>query len=67
VLYSDGVTEALNARDEEYELPRLLRVVSSNTALPAPALVQTILADVDAVVACAPQHDDITLFVVRRL
>jgi len=67
VLYSDGVTEALNAGDEEYELPRLLRVVSSNAALPAPALVETILADVDAFVAGAPQHDDITLFVVRRL
>lgn len=67
VLYSDGVTEALNAAEQEYELSRLLPLVVTRRALPAPALVEDILADVDRFVAGAPQHDDITLMVLRRL
>jgi sigma-B regulation protein RsbU (phosphoserine phosphatase) len=67
VLYSDGVTEALNGAEQEYELSRLVPLVASHTTLPAPALVDTILADVDRFVAGAPQYDDITLMVVRRL
>ena len=67
VLYSDGVTEARNAAEEEYELARLVRLVTSNSGQAAPGLVDTILGDVDRFVAGAPQHDDITLMVLKRL
>ncbi|KTQ85778.1 hypothetical protein NS226_18815 [Aureimonas ureilytica] len=66
VLYTDGVTEAMNARDELYEDERLLQLLEAQDPfLPTEMLVQRIMADVQAHAGGTPQSDDITLVALR--
>lgn len=66
VLYTDGITEAMNAGHELFGAPRIQgtldRVASGITAQ---ALTKTLLGGVAAFTAGAPQSDDITLVVIR--
>jgi len=63
-LYTDGVTESFNDRDEEFGEPRLIAALRRHCDLPPQALLQSI---VDEVRQFSPQeqHDDITLIVAR--
>ncbi len=65
-LYTDGVTEALNVKDEEYLPDRLIAFMNSTDCR---ADLQTLLANVRADVAAhvgeAEQSDDITMFALR--
>ncbi|MCB0028932.1 MAG: serine/threonine-protein phosphatase [Anaerolineales bacterium] len=67
VLYTDGVTEAQNEQQALYEEMRLQAVCQAGCAAPADALLNAIIADVQAFAGAAPQADDITLMIVRRL
>jgi serine phosphatase RsbU (regulator of sigma subunit) len=66
VLYSDGVTEAMNEKNDEFEMPRLLESVKKNATKNAAGLVEAITNDVAAHVGKADQSDDITMVVLRR-
>lgn len=66
VLYTDGITEAQNERKEFYGEDRLLESVTANLGHPAREIQDGIVADVQAYVGNAPQHDDITLAVLVR-
>jgi len=63
-LYTDGVTEAMNSRDEQYSDPRLLETLRKLCGSPA-ELLQGIRADVAAFVGDAPQSDDITMLILQ--
>jgi sigma-B regulation protein RsbU (phosphoserine phosphatase) len=65
VAYTDGVTEAFNAADEEFGEDRLREVVLASVHLSPAALADRIVEAVHAWVKDAPQHDDITLVVAR--
>ena len=65
-LYTDGVTEAMNAASEEYGDDRFKAVLSRSAGLPLDRALQAILDDVRSFVAGAPPHDDITLVLLRR-
>jgi phosphoserine phosphatase RsbU/P len=65
-LYSDGVTEAQNAAEEEFGNDRLVAVVRQMASEPASRIVSAVLSDIDAFAADAPQHDDITLMILKR-
>ncbi|MFN8484592.1 MAG: SpoIIE family protein phosphatase [Anaerolineae bacterium] len=67
VLYTDGVTEAINNRDEAFGETRLVEVVAAHRHLPAEALAARIVDAVGAFAAGHPQFDDITLVVLKRL
>lgn len=60
-LYTDGVTEATNAKDELYGEERLLSVLNRNAGLKPEALLASIQKDIDSFVNEAPQFDDITM------
>jgi sigma-B regulation protein RsbU (phosphoserine phosphatase) len=66
-IYSDGVTEAQNSTEEEYEVERLTSCIKANSDKPASAIVECILASIDEFAGDAPQFDDITIMVVKRL
>jgi len=66
VAFSDGITEAMDVAGEPYNDERLHAALRANAALETPALVATIIAEVDAYAAGAPQADDITLLIVTR-
>lgn len=65
VLFTDGVSEALNGAGEEFGEARLSRVVSGVVHLPARQILDKVLAKLDAFVGDAPQYDDVTLVVAR--
>jgi sigma-B regulation protein RsbU (phosphoserine phosphatase) len=67
VIYSDGVTEASDASDDEFETDRLAVAVAKARHLPATAIVDAIKQAVTDHVAGAPQSDDITIMVARRV
>ncbi len=67
LLYSDGVTEAQDGGGEEFGEERLQAVVRDAAGQSADVLADRIVAAIDAFAGDAPQFDDITLLVVRRL
>jgi len=67
VMYTDGVTEAVNDREEMFEIPRLTQVVLGNRGRPAKEMIDAIISAVNAFSQNQPQYDDITLMVVRVL
>jgi sigma-B regulation protein RsbU (phosphoserine phosphatase) len=66
-LYSDGVTEALDVGEEEFGDERLVASLRRVAGLPARDIVSAVLGDVESFARAAPQYDDITLLVVKRL
>jgi serine phosphatase RsbU (regulator of sigma subunit) len=63
VLYTDGVTDALNAAGEDYGVDRLIAAIAAAPAT-APALLDFVRTDLAAFMQNVPQPDDITFFVV---
>ena len=67
VIFSDGVSEALNAAGEEFGDDRLERVSASALDQGSSVLVERIVASVREFTKGAPQSDDITVMVIRYL
>jgi sigma-B regulation protein RsbU (phosphoserine phosphatase) len=67
VAYTDGISEAMNAADEEWGEERLTEAVGPKRSLAARELIDHIMTSADAFVAGAPQHDDMTVVVVRAI
>jgi sigma-B regulation protein RsbU (phosphoserine phosphatase) len=65
VVYTDGVTEALNPAGVEFGEEKLRSMVTESLQLPARELAKEIIAKVLRWQAQAAQHDDITLIVVK--
>jgi phosphoserine phosphatase RsbU/P len=65
VLFTDGVTEATNIREELYGEERLRLIILANRRLSAGEITNRILLDVQEFKGEAPQSDDITLLVVK--
>ena len=60
VLYTDGIVEAMNAREELYGYERFEALVRKGPADPG-ALKDAIIADVGRFTGLSAQHDDMTL------
>ncbi len=67
VAYSDGVTEALNPREEEFELNRLQAVVTAYRHESAVGIRDKIETALTQWADGTPANDDITLVIVKRL
>jgi sigma-B regulation protein RsbU (phosphoserine phosphatase) len=65
VIFTDGVTEAENAAAEEYGEARLLNMLYANSTLSPALLMQAVMRDFDRFVGDAPQHDDVTLVLLK--
>ena len=66
ICYTDGVTEARNDQDAEFEVERLLEFVNLNHDVPAPLLPEAIIANIRENWLATDQEDDWTLLVVKR-
>lgn len=66
VIYSDGVTEAMNENEEEFGEDRLQEIVEKNYHLSATDMVEHIISEVRDHAGRVSQSDDITLLVIRR-
>jgi len=67
VIYTDGITEAANANDEEYGQERFAKSVLAGIDLPAKKLVDHIRKDVADFTEKKFLDDDGTLFIVKAL
>ena len=65
VLFTDGVSESMNGRYEEWGEDRLIEFAKTCHGLPAPEALRRIMTSAEAFAAGAPQHDDMTLTVLR--
>ena len=69
VIFSDGVSEAMDAAGDEFGDDRLLAAIrashATNEEVDAPRLVEDVIAAVRVFTAGAAQSDDITAMVVR--
>ncbi len=66
VIFTDGVVEAVNGKDEEYSEPELIRLVDRESGSAPAELLRALLADLDGHVGNTPQHDDITCLLLKR-
>jgi len=66
VLYTDGVTEALNGEGEEFGVDRMAQSVRASATGGAPAIVKRVIEDVRNFAGSHPQNDDITLIAIRK-
>lgn len=67
VVYSDGITEAMNAAGDFYGDERLRAALAPLGAKSAPDAAAAVLASVDAFVGNAPVHDDMSLVILKRV
>jgi adenylate cyclase len=65
VLYTDGVTEAMNSRRELYGEGRLINVIKSSIHLPSKGILDAVEKDVRRFEPKSMQHDDITIVVIK--
>ena len=64
IVFSDGITEALNPNGEEFGEERLLSCVEANRKLAPEALLESLVGTVRQFTAGAVQSDDLTLLVL---
>ena len=67
VAYTDGISEAMNGANEEWGEDRMMAAVGPTREAPARMLIETLMNAADAFAAGAPQHDDMTLLIVRAV
>jgi serine phosphatase RsbU (regulator of sigma subunit) len=65
VFFTDGVTEAMNAVDDFFGDQRLGQIIEDHGHLPPDELRERILREVSAFVGDAPQHDDMTMILLK--
>jgi len=65
LAYTDGISEAMTMEDEEWGEERMIAAAQACRAMPAGQMIGRIIAEADAFTAGAPQHDDMTLVVVK--
>jgi sigma-B regulation protein RsbU (phosphoserine phosphatase) len=66
VLYTDGVTEALDSNGDEFGVERMIQGVQASAGDSASAIVTRVIDDVRSFVGSQPQNDDITLIAIRK-
>src|SRR6266436_6745382 len=65
VLFSDGVTEAMDPDDQLFGVPRLKQVLTGQTQCPLEHIQKCVLEAVENFTRGAHQADDVTLLIVR--
>ena len=65
VAFTDGVSEAMNVEDEEWGEERLINTVTAGGVAKAQQLLEAIFHEATEYAGAAPQHDDMTLVVLR--
>ncbi|MCH8033428.1 MAG: SpoIIE family protein phosphatase [Bacteroidetes bacterium] len=66
VIFSDGISEAMNENEEEYGEERLKEFISNHLDESPEKIIENILSDVRMFVGKAPQWDDMTLLIIKR-
>jgi serine phosphatase RsbU (regulator of sigma subunit) len=65
IIFTDGLVEAVNARDEEYGEARVLFGLEAGKLLEPKDLLKRLMAELDQFVGNTPQHDDVTCMLLK--
>ena len=65
IIFTDGLVEAVNANDEEFDEPRLLSALEAGVSTTPKELLERLMASLDLFVGSTPQHDDVTCLLVK--
>jgi phosphoserine phosphatase RsbU/P len=65
VIFTDGLVEAENARQEEYGEPRVLTVLEAGKSFSPADLLKRLMFELDVFVGATPQHDDVTCMLLK--
>ena len=65
IIFTDGLVEAENARQEEYGEARLLAAIEAGKTFTPAEMLKSLMAGVDLFVGNTPQHDDVTCMLIR--
>jgi len=65
LFFTDGITEAMNEADEDFGETRLALFVETHAHLPSDELRERVLGEIKAFVGAAPQHDDMTMILLK--
>lgn len=66
IIYSDGITEAMDISSEEYGEENLLSIIKDSLSLDAEKIIENVFESVRSHVQDAPQSDDITIVVIKK-
>ena len=66
LLYTDGITEALDSEGNEFGMERTIASVKSTAKKGARAIVTQLIDDLRNFVGATAQNDDITLIAIRK-
>jgi len=66
VIYTDGITEAMNKRRDQYGMERLLTYIQANSRLTPDEFVEKLNEDIIEFTEGAEQNDDITLVAIKE-
>jgi phosphoserine phosphatase RsbU/P len=64
IAFTDGISEAMNAADDEWGEPQLIETVKQCGGLAPSEIIARVMQAADGFVAGAKQHDDMTLVVL---
>ena len=65
LAFTDGISESMNSAEDEWGEDRMIAEAQAHADLNATELMQRLFRAADDFAAGAPQHDDMTLFVLR--
>ncbi len=65
VTYTDGISEAMTHEDEEWGEERMMAAAASVNGASAEVVLKTIFSEADRFTAGAPQHDDMTVLILK--
>lgn len=66
LLYTDGLTEALDVRGEEFGMKKVTESLVGAASESASEMIARLTDDVRAFIGPHPQHDDITIIAIRK-
>jgi serine phosphatase RsbU (regulator of sigma subunit) len=65
LFFTDGISEAMNAFDDCFGETRLGQLAENHADLPFDELRERVLREISAFVGAAPQHDDMTMILLK--
>jgi sigma-B regulation protein RsbU (phosphoserine phosphatase) len=66
VGFTDGISESMNASDEEWGEDAIVETVQSVRNSSSDEILNNVMRGAEAFAGDAPQHDDMTLVILRR-
>ena len=66
ILFSDGITEAMNSNEEEFNEERLKEIILKNRNESPQNLIEIIIKEIQVFSGNAEQMDDMTIVIIKR-